>query len=108
MLHQAEAKILSVLSGRMASEDIAAQAGIPLSSVLSFAQGLKEKNYVTLEYFEERKVSLSPGAKLYLPNGLPEQAVHRAAKRAAAVSSLSPEEKSIGLTWASKQSPSAP
>ena len=102
MLHQAEAKILSVLSGRMASEDIAAQAGIPLSSVLSFAQGLKEKNYVTLEYFEERKVSLSPGAKLYLPNGLPEQAVHRAAKRAAAVSSLSPEEKSIGLTWASK------
>ena len=102
MLHQAEAKILSVLSGRMASEDIAKQAGIPLSSVHSFAQSLKEKNYVSLEYIGEKKLSLSPDAGRYLSEGLPEERVHAAAKRAAAASSLSPEEKSIGLAWAAK------
>ena len=102
MLHQAEAKILSVLSGRMSADEIASQAGIPLSSVQSFAQSLKEKNYVGLEYSEERKISLSPEAKIYLPEGFPEQRVHAAAKRAAAVSSLPLEEKSIGLAWASK------
>ena len=88
MLHQTEARILSVLSGRMAAEEIAQQAGIPVSSVQSFAQSLREKNYVSLEYVEDRKISVSADAKKYLQEGLPEQAVYGAAKRAAAVPPL--------------------
>ena len=48
MLHQVESKILSALSGRMPAEEIALAAGVPLSSVLSFSQSLKEKGYVSI------------------------------------------------------------
>jgi len=102
MLHQVEQKILSVLSERMPASEVAQKAGLPISSVLSFAQSLKEKSYVTLESEEQKSLSLTPEGKRYISEGLPEERVHLAAISGAPISHLSPEEKSIGLVWARK------
>ncbi|MCX6772070.1 MAG: phenylalanine--tRNA ligase subunit alpha [Candidatus Micrarchaeota archaeon] len=102
MLHQIESKMLSALSGRMSSEELSQKAGIPLSSVLSFSQSLKEKGHVSIEQTEERKLSLTPEGQGYAAKGLPEQSVHRAAQSGAFVSSLSQLERSVGLPWASR------
>ena len=102
MLHQIEAKMLSALSGKMSAEELSQAAGILLSSVLSFSQSLKEKGYVSIEQTEEKKLSLTLEGQGYAAKGLPEQSVHRAAQSGAAVSSLSPIERSVGLPWASR------
>ena len=102
MLHQAEAKILSVLSGRMSADEVARQALLPLDSVHSFAQSLKEKGYVSLFSDESRKASLLPDGMRCLSDGFPEQHVLLAAKSNLAVAALTPEEKSIGVNWATK------
>jgi phenylalanyl-tRNA synthetase alpha chain len=102
MLHQVESKILSCLDSRISAKELAAKAGVPLDSVLSFAQSLKEKGYVYLSSEEKKEFRLSPEAQLFLSGGFPEQLVYAAAAKASALSSLSPEEKSIGLSWAAK------
>jgi len=102
MLHQIEAKMLSALSGRMSAEELSQKAGIPLSSVLSFSQSLKEKGYVSIEQIEERRASLTPEGLGYAAKGLPEQSVHRAAQSGAFIAALSPIERSVGLPWASR------
>ena len=102
MLHQIETKMLSALSGKMSAEALSQQAGIPLSSVLSFSQSLKEKGYVEIEQTEEKKLSLTAEGQGYAAKGLPEQSVHRAAQSGAFVPSLSPLERSVGLPWASR------
>jgi len=102
MLHQVESKILSALSGRMPAEELALAAGVPLSSVLSFSQSLKEKGYVSVAQYEEKRISLTPEGQSCLHNGFPEQNVHRAAKAGRPLSSLTPAERAIGLPWASR------
>jgi len=102
MLHQAESKILSVLSGKMAASAVAAKAGVPEGAVLSFAQSLKEKGYVSLSSQDEARVKLTSDGQRFLSEGFPEQRVFAAAKAGAAVSSLSPEERTVGLAWAAK------
>lgn len=102
MLHQIEAKILSVLDGRMSAQEIAKKASLPLSSVLSFSQSLSQKGLAAIEFAEEQSVSLSPEGRRYLSEGLPEQRVFAAALKGAAASSLSPEERQVGLAWATK------
>ena len=56
MLHQIEARILEVLDGRMSAGELSEKAGIPLGSILSFAQSLREKGFVSIES-EEKKGS---------------------------------------------------
>lgn len=102
MLHQIESRILSALSGRMAADEVAREAGVPLGSVLSFSQSLKEKGYVSIEQVEESKAALTPEGQSYLRTGLPEQSVHKAAQAGKPISSLSPPERSVGLPWASR------
>jgi len=102
MLHQIETKMLAALSGRVSAEELSQQAGIPLSSVLSFSQSLKEKGYISIEQTEEKHVSLTAEGQGYAAKGLPEQAVHRRAQSGAFVTSLSPIERSVGLPWASR------
>ncbi len=102
MLHQVESKILSCLEQKMSAAELALRAGVPLSSVLSFAQSLKEKGYASLSQHEERRVLLTAEGHLFLSEGLPEQKVYELACRAAPLSMLSQEEKSIGLSWATK------
>ena len=102
MLHQVESKILSALSGRMPAEELALAAGVPLSSVLSFSQSLKEKGYVSIAQYEEKRVALTPEGQACLHSGFPEQSVHRAAKAGRPLSSLTPSERAIGLPWASR------
>jgi DNA-binding IclR family transcriptional regulator len=72
--------MLAALSGRMSAERLSQQAGIPVSSVLSFSQSLKEKGYVSIGQTEEKKLSLTPEGRGYAAKGLPEQLVHRAAQ----------------------------
>jgi len=102
MLHQIETKMLSTLSGKMSAEELSQKAGIPLSSVLSFSQSLKEKGYVSIEQTEEKRVALTSEGQGYVAKGLPEQLVHRAAQTGAFISSLSPIERTAGLPWASR------
>ena len=102
MLHQIESKMLAALSGRMSAEALSQKSGVPVSSVLSFSQSLKEKGYVSIEQTEERRAALTAEGQGYAAKGLPEQSVHRAAQSGAFVSSLSPVERAVGLPWASR------
>jgi phenylalanyl-tRNA synthetase alpha chain len=102
MLHQVEAKIMSSLLGRMSAEELSSKAGVPLSSVLSFSQSLKEKGMVSIESEDAVRLVISPEAKRFSSEGLPEQKVLAAARSGAPVSSLSPEEKSVGIAWATR------
>ncbi len=102
MLHQIESKILSSLSGRMAADELAQKAGVPIASVLSFSQSLKEKGYVSIEQSEEKHAALTPEGQGYLRTGLPEQSVHKAAQSGKPLASLSPAERAVGLPWASR------
>lgn len=102
MLHQIESKILSVLSGRQSAEEVAAAASLPLSSVLSFSQSLREKGYVSLEVAEEPSLTLTSDAIRFAKEGLPEQKVLASAHSGISVASLSQEERTIGLAWATK------
>lgn len=102
MLTLNEKKILSYLQGKMSAEELSRKSGIPLSSILSLSQSLKEKGYVEIEQAEEVAVEASPEGLAYARQGLPEQAVHAAAKRQAPLSSLSKVELSVGLAWATK------
>jgi phenylalanyl-tRNA synthetase alpha chain len=86
----------------MDSSQVAASAGLPESSVLSFAQSLKEKGYVSISSEEEEKVRLTPDGQRFLSEGFPEERVFALAEKGASVSSLSPEEKAVGLAWATR------
>ncbi len=101
-LHQVESTILSALKGTMAAEELAKKAGVPLDSVLSFSQSLKEKGLVSIAVRETRGLTLTPDGLRYSNEGLPEERVLAAAKKGAMVSALQPDEKSIGLAWATK------
>ncbi len=101
-LHQVESKILSALDGRRSAQEVAQKAGIPLSSVLSFSQSLKEKGYVCLSQEEKISVALTDEGRRFLEAGFPEERVYSAAQKGASLSSLSQEEKSIGMSWAVK------
>ncbi len=102
MLHQIESKILSHLKEKMPAQKLSQESGIPVSSIHSFCQSLKEKGYVSLEYLEEKKTTLTGQAEKFLSDGFPEQKVHKAAQASSTVSSLSQEERTIGLAWATK------
>jgi phenylalanyl-tRNA synthetase alpha chain len=104
MFHQIESKMLSCLSGRMTADELAAKCSLPVSSVLSFSQSLREKGYVSVSSEEGKSLSLTPEGARYLKEGLPELRVFAAAQKGAAVASLSQEERSIGLPWASRNS----
>ena len=102
MLHQVESKILSALSVRMSAQELAEKAGVPLDSVNSFAQSLKEKGYVSLSHEEENRMELTLDGKRCLSSGFPEQHVLDAAKSGMAVAALTPEERAVGVPWAAK------
>jgi phenylalanyl-tRNA synthetase alpha chain len=101
-LHQIEVKILAALDRRMGVQELAGKADLPLDSVLSFGQSLKEDGYV--EIFEEKRLELrlTPEGEAALANRLPENRVYDAAfkKPGVPVSELSAEERVVGLPWA--------
>jgi len=101
-LHQVETKIISVLAKRSSAQEVADRAGVPLGSVLSFAESLKEKGLISTESLEEKKTALSSEAKRYLSSGFPEQRVYLAAAAGKPISALSAEEKAVGMPWAMK------
>lgn len=102
MLHQIESRILSVLSGRMSAAEVAQKAGVPLDSVHSFSVSLKEKGYVTIEEQLTEQCQLTADGQRYLDEGFPEEKVYSAASKSEPLSYLSPEERSIGIAWATK------
>ena len=101
-LHQIETKILSSLSGKASAQQVADKAGLPLGSVLSFAESLREKGLILVESREEEKTSLSADLERYLKDGFPEERVHSLASLGKPLSALSNEEKSVGLSGAIK------
>ncbi|MFA6490061.1 MAG: phenylalanine--tRNA ligase subunit alpha [Candidatus Micrarchaeia archaeon] len=101
-LHQAESAILKVLAGSLSAEEVAKKANLPVDSVLSFSQSLREKGLIGITVVESRRLALTPEGVRSVKDGLPEQRVLAAAKKGAMVSSLQPEEKTVGLVWALK------
>ncbi|MCX8174601.1 MAG: phenylalanine--tRNA ligase subunit alpha [Candidatus Micrarchaeota archaeon] len=101
-LHQAEAKILSVLSGRMSAQEVASKAGLPESTVLSFVQSLREKGYVSVVFSETKKAELTAEGRRAAEEGLPEQKVLKAAKEKSGLSLLPEQERAVGIAWATK------
>lgn len=101
-LHQIESAILNALKGIMPASEVAKKADLPLDSVLSFSQSLKQKGLIGITISETRRLSPTPEGLRCAKQGLPEERVLLAAKNKAMVSSLSPEEKFIGLAWASR------
>ncbi|MCX6772498.1 MAG: hypothetical protein NTV88_01875, partial [Candidatus Micrarchaeota archaeon] len=102
MLHQVESRILSALAGRMSAQELSRAAGVPLDSVFSFAQSLKEKGYVTLAQEETQALSLTEDGMRCVASGFPEERVLEAAKSSLSISSLTQEERSVGVPWATK------
>lgn len=102
MLHQIESKILSLLSSKKSSKQLAAESGLPEDSIFSFGQSLKEKGLVTISVQTQQQLRLTKEGENFLSEGFPEERVARKAMQNATVSMLSAEEKSIGLGWAIK------
>ena len=86
----------------MSAQEIAQAAGVPLDSVFSFAQSLKEKGYVTISQEEKQSLTLTEDGSACLASGFPEERVLEAAKSSLAIAALTPEERSVGVSWATK------
>ena len=80
--------MLRALSGRMPAEELAAKSSLPLQSVLSFSQSLKEKGYATIETAEEQSLALTEEGARYAKEGLPEERVLSAALEGRGIGSL--------------------
>ncbi|MCX8197782.1 MAG: phenylalanine--tRNA ligase subunit alpha [Candidatus Micrarchaeota archaeon] len=102
-LHPSEAKILSVLQQKMEAKELAEICGMSQDSLMSFAQSLKEKGFVRI--FEEVRfrLELSEEGRQAASQKLPEIRVLSKAILQAPLSSLSGEEKAVGLPWAIRQ-----
>ncbi|MCX8194484.1 MAG: phenylalanine--tRNA ligase subunit alpha [Candidatus Micrarchaeota archaeon] len=101
-LHQVESKILSVLSGKMTSEEIAQKAGLPHSSVVSFAESLRQKGLVLVSHEKRKGTIITEEGLRFLSEGFPEEKVAQKAMPTCPLSSLSQEERSVGIPWALK------
>ena len=101
-LHQIESRMLSYLGSKMTAQELSEKSGIPLSSVLSFSENLREKGLAKVTHQEERGIRLTEDGKRCLSVGLPEERVLSCAKQGKSALSLSPEEKSAGVNWAMK------
>lgn len=102
MLHQIESRILSVLTGRLSAQEVSQKAGVPIDSVRSFAESLREKGYVLLSHEEQQSLSCTPEGQRCLDEGFPEKRVHDAARQGLALAALTQAERSVGLPWAAK------
>jgi len=94
--------MLSAIAGRMPAELVASKSGLPLDSVLSFAQSLKEKGLISLSQQSSQNIALTAEGRRFAEQGLPELRVLACALSGKPISSLSQEEKAIGLPWAAK------
>lgn len=102
MLHPSEAKMLRALSRRMGAEELSEKSDLPLQSVLSLSQSLRDKGYATIESLEEARLSLTEEGARYAKDGLPEEKVLQAALEGKGIGSLSQVEKGVGVQWAIK------
>jgi len=102
MLHQIEAKILSALSSKMSAQQLASACNLPLDSILSFSQSLRERGYVSLSQEERQDCRLTAEGQRFLSEKFPEERVYAAALKSAPISSLTNEERAVGVAWATK------
>ncbi|MEM2137565.1 MAG: phenylalanine--tRNA ligase subunit alpha [Candidatus Anstonellaceae archaeon] len=102
MLHQIESKILSSLSSRMSAQELASACNLPLDSVLSFSQSLRDKGYVSISQEEKSVCKLTSEGTRFLSEKFPEERVYAAALKSASLSSLTNEERTVGVAWATK------
>ena len=84
----------------MPTGEIAAGTGLNEDSVRRIAEALKAEGYVTIETSEELRGIPTKEFEGYARGVFPEVAVHRKALSGAAVSDLTPQERSIGIRWA--------
>ncbi len=101
-LHQLEKKLLPALNETGADLKTAAQqAGMGIDEANRASTWLEEKGLSKIERKSNLTYSLTPEGEKYL-TGLPEQRVYEKSIKGINISDLSPEEKSIGLSWAIK------
>jgi phenylalanyl-tRNA synthetase alpha chain len=86
----------------MSAQELASACNLPLDSVLSFSQSLRDKGYVSLSQDEKQELRLTTDGTRFLSEKFPEERVHAAALKSAPLSSLTNEERTVGVAWAAK------
>jgi phenylalanyl-tRNA synthetase alpha chain len=101
-LHQYEKLVLRALLSKRDIPSISSSTGIGADGVRRALGWLREKGLVEMGEKWKETFSLSEEGKRYLSAGFPETRVMRKAAENAAISSLSDDEKRIGLPWAKR------
>ncbi|BCU71312.1 phenylalanine--tRNA ligase subunit alpha [Stygiolobus caldivivus] len=111
MLSENEIKIVEYLKSRpnksATAEEISDSLGIPLSSIYSLSQLLKEKGYVRLEEKKLTKYELTDEGKLRLQRGMPEDVLIKTlngqSRKISELKELMGNELEIALGWARRK-----
>lgn len=101
-LHQYEKLVLKALLSKKDIDSISSYSGVGVDGVRRALGWLKEKGLVVMEEKWKDTLSLTEEGKRYLKAGFPETRVVEKAMEKAPISSLSDDEKSIGLPWAKR------
>jgi phenylalanyl-tRNA synthetase, alpha subunit (EC 6.1.1.20) len=111
MLSENEIKIVEYLKTKpdrtASAEEISKALSIPISSIYSLAQLLKEKGYVRTEEKKVTKYELTEEGKLRLQNGMPEERLIKILngqnKKISELREVLGEELEIALGWARRK-----
>ncbi|EZQ03182.1 phenylalanyl-tRNA synthetase subunit alpha [Candidatus Acidianus copahuensis] len=109
MISENEAKILGLLSSKkvLKASEISEYLGIPLSSVFSLANLLKEKGYVSIKEEENKLLELTDEGKLRLKNGLPEDVLisklNGSSVKISEAKEILGKDFNIALSWAKRK-----
>ena len=99
-LHQHERKLLLSLSGTEPLEGVSKKTGINKDAMLRSAFVLQEYGLVDVVEDSQEAIVLTEEGRKFLNEKFPEQRVMEHASRQAQVSSLTEEERKIGVSWA--------
>ncbi|QGR19404.1 phenylalanine--tRNA ligase subunit alpha [Stygiolobus azoricus] len=111
MLSENEIKIIEYLKTKpdrtASAEEISKALSIPISSIYSLVQLLKEKGYVRTEEKKVTKYELTEEGKLRLQNGMPEEKLIKIlngqSKKISELREVLGEELEIALGWARRK-----
>jgi len=87
----------------MSCEEVSKASGVQLGAVLSFSESLREKGLVKVENSETERLLPTEEGRRFLNEGFPEVRAYAAALLLSPVSSLSQEERRVGIPWAHRR-----
>jgi len=101
-MYKGEDRVLEIIASkkRIALSDLAVESGMNEDSIRRILESLKSSGYCSIEVRESVRHLPTEEFARYRKAGLPEASVYRRAEEGAAVSQLSPDERSVGIRWA--------